>query len=366
MRIFPTARQDKPLEAKEVLSTINYENLPGAIADIRSGKHETQLDDLLKVLLSEKSQNSRLASKDEDDDENDFTGLEDSHVHDEDETPSKGKFAKTSDNECNKPEKGKFADTDNDDESEDDDDEEGKDNGDDDEVEADADMDTEAKSGEENEKRKGVFSDTKRVIRFTSPEQISARALNEAQAVNDQVLVRAILSARNDRRVAVAKKIVETTSTQMQKEARINTKTTKQVAAAAKKEDAQTTKPKTVASTTTPKSRNGFKTVDKMSTAEKNLFALTAKESGLPEAYIQACFGVKFAEAEDSSHVKAIKSVMASKMDAETKKAAVTAMIKTSMLDKESENRVIHYWKDELHYQDTEWIKALVEDYKAE
>jgi hypothetical protein len=328
-RIFPTSRQDKPLDTKEVYSGIDYEKLPNAIAEIRSGKNEQKLDDLLKNILEA---NKRVAASKEEDDENDFAELEKSHVHEDDDEPQKGKFASVDDDE---------------------------------DVEAeneDEETDGDASDDEKNTTRKDVFANEKRVIRFTSADQINAAALSAAQAVNDKVLVRAILSARNDRRTAIAQKIVEATTTQMQREARLNTKTTKKVAASTEKPTAKQV------TASTEKSRNGFKTVEKMSTAEKKLIALLAKEHDMPESYIESCFGVRFAStrSEDTSEVKAIKTVMASKMDVEVKKAAVSSMIKTSMLDKESENRVVHYWKDELKYGDAEWIQALVKDYKAE
>ena len=191
-----------------------------------------------------------------------------------------------------------------------------------------------------------------RKIVFTHSSQINASAVEAARAAGDAQLERAILAARNDRRVALASKIVETTKDQMDKQQKLakrkNYRIT--VVANAEKKGVRTAAP-----------AKGFKSATALSTTERQAVAQRFIEAGVPEGYVGAMLGNN-GSAPVTPAEQAIHEVIASSMGLETKKTVIAGLVKTATLSAEQIERQKHYWKDELGY-DTgdagEWVDDL-------
>jgi hypothetical protein len=93
-----------------------------------------------------------------------------------------------------------------------------------------------------------------------------------------------------------------------------------------------------------------------MPRAAKTAFAEKALAEGFPAEYVQAVLGESVTSAEKTEE---IKTIMSSSLDVNTKKSAVSSMVRTATLTNSDYSRLINYWKNELGYGDVEWINAL-------
>lgn len=194
-----------------------------------------------------------------------------------------------------------------------------------------------------------------RKIYFASADQISAEAAKAALDSGDDALHQAIISARHDRRVAVASQILEahrSNAEVQEKLAKRNQYRMNLVAEAEKAEKFQKTA--SASKTALPATRDFKKPVD-FTPAERSAFMKVASAYNFPKEYVESQFAALI-EPETVTH---IKSVMASKLDDTTKRATITAMVKTAELDDANVNRLLRYWKDELGYQDDQWVDHL-------
>jgi hypothetical protein len=186
-------------------------------------------------------------------------------------------------------------------------------------------------------------------IIFDHPDQISAEAVEAAFASGDEQLGNAILAARHERRVRLAKsiekKIVAENDTQL-KLAQRKAYREKLVQASEK-----TAKPRLA-----NKSEDGFVKVSELSGQNKKAFAAKAAAAGFPSEYVAAMLG-ESVSVEDKT--APIREIMASSINNDVKKKAVTSMIKEATLTNSDYDRLINYWKNELGYGDQEWIDAL-------
>jgi DNA-binding cell septation regulator SpoVG len=186
-------------------------------------------------------------------------------------------------------------------------------------------------------------------IIFNHPDQISAEAVEAAFASGDEQLGNAILAARHERRVRLAKsiekKIVAENDTQL-KLAQRKAYREKLVQASEK-----TAKPRLA-----NKSEDGFVKVSELSGQNKKAFAAKAAAAGFPSEYVAAMLG-ESVSVEDKT--APIREIMASSINNDVKKKAVTSMIKEATLTNSDYDRLINYWKNELGYGDQEWIDAL-------
>ena len=186
-------------------------------------------------------------------------------------------------------------------------------------------------------------------IIFDHPDQISAEAVEAAFSSGDEQLGNAILAARHERRVRLAKsiekKIVAENDTQL-KLAQRKAYREKLVQASEK-----TAKPKLA-----NKSEDGFVKVSELSGQNKKAFAAKAAAAGFPSEYVAAMLG-ESVSVEDKT--APIREIMASSINTDVKKKAVTSMIKEATLTNSDYDRLINYWKNELGYGDQEWIDAL-------
>jgi len=99
-----------------------------------------------------------------------------------------------------------------------------------------------------------------------------------------------------------------------------------------------------------------MKKATNLSSASKQAFAAKALAEGFPQEYIDAMLGETVVASNDLAE---IKNVMASELNSNVKKAAVSSMIKVATLTDSDYSRLVDYWKNELGYGDQEWIDAL-------
>lgn len=194
-----------------------------------------------------------------------------------------------------------------------------------------------------------------RKIHFSNPDQIYAEAAEAAKSSGDEALYNAILAVRNERRVALGNHIIETAQKQediQQRLAQRNQYRMKIVAEAEKASEKPEQKVKTSNNTS---SKDGFKKVSSMDNLQKNAFAQVATKLGFPQDYINSMIG----ELTEPENVKEIKTLMASELPDNTKRIAIAAIVKIAELDSENVNRLLRYWKEELGYQDTQWVDHL-------
>lgn len=216
--------------------------------------------------------------------------------------------------------------------------------------------DEEKEDGDEETKEEvveGKKAARTRKIRFTSASQLSPDAVEAAKAAGDEELHRAILAARSDIRAREAKKLLDLSEEALKKEAAAATK--RQAYRMTVVENAEETK-KALAKVS--KDSGVFKTVKSMTDDERNYFRRIALDRGMPEEYVESMFNTTV-EASQNEAETSIRDIMSSELNESTKKAAISGLVKTAVLDNENISRLKKYWKDELGYGDEEWIDDL-------
>jgi len=201
-------------------------------------------------------------------------------------------------------------------------------------------------------KRKGPKKDekVKKAYVFNHPSQLSAEAVEAAEAAGDEHLKSAILAARHDRRIRLASQIETRIASKKEKSVRLAQRRAYREALVQSVEE-QSVQPQPV-KTASRKTQNSG-----MTPAMKTAFAQKALAEGFPVEYIQARIGEVATKKVDNT--AKIRSVLASKLDHSTKIAAASSMIKTATLSDADYSRLIDYWKNDLGYGDQDWIDAL-------
>lgn len=309
-RIFPNKYQVESLDSELVFKGIDWDNFNQKLAQAKDSKKETDSavkDIVMKLDKSEQNEIKDMLNADDTEE-----------AYSEKNKKSAGKMCK----ECNKPKcacamasKCTCAEK----------------------CECDASMMKHAPKREANK------------IIFDHPDQISAEAVEAAFGSGDEQLGNAILAARHERRVRLAKsiekKIVAENDTQLKLAQR---KAYREKLVQASEE---TAKPKLA-----NKSEDGFVKVSELSGQNKKAFAAKAAAAGFPSEYVAAMLG-ETVSVEDKT--APIREIMASSINTDVKKKAVTSMIKEATLTNSDYDRLINYWKNELGYGDQEWIDAL-------
>jgi len=201
-------------------------------------------------------------------------------------------------------------------------------------------------------KRKGPKKDekVKKAYVFNHPSQLSAEAVEAAEAAGDEHLKSAILAARHDRRIRLASQIETRIASKKEKSVRLAQRRAYREALVQSVEE-QSVQPQPV-KTASRKTQNSG-----MTPAMKTAFAQKALAEGFPVEYIQARIGEVATKKVDNT--AEIRSVLASKLNHSTKIAAASSMIKTATLSDADYSRLIDYWKNDLGYGDQDWIDAL-------
>ena len=231
--------------------------------------------------------------------------------------------------------------------------------------------------GDEDMVRKGPKKATKKAsVVFNHPSQLSAEAVEAALASGDKALANTILAARHERRVRLASKIqsqIEAENEKTVKLAQRRAYREQLVKIAAKKDEEVDAMKKECEScgkkyagescSCTAEKEAGYSKSDmkmkkatNLSSASKQAFAAKALAEGFPQEYIDAMLGETVVASNDLTE---IKNVMASELNSNVKKAAVSSMIKVATLTDSDYSRLVDYWKNELGYGDQEWIDAL-------
>lgn len=328
-RIFPNRIQEEALDSDLVFQGIDWDNFNERLAKAKAPK---KMDEETEKMLKELG-DKKKPSKEDAKDLSDVPEQLREHVK------------KKQDNSDN---------------SDDDDDDE------EDEVVTDEDM-----------VRKGPKKATKKAsVVFNHPSQLSAEAVEAALASGDKALANTILAARHERRVRLASKIqsqIEAENEKTVKLAQRRAYREQLVKIAAKKDEEVDAMKKECEScgkkyagescSCTAEKEAGWaksdmkmKKATNLSTASKQAFAAKALAEGFPQEYIDAMLGETVVASNDLTE---IKNVMASELNSNVKKAAVSSMIKVATLTDSDYSRLVDYWKNELGYGDQEWIDAL-------
>ena len=334
-RIFPNRIQEEALDSDLVFQGIDWDNFNERLAKAKEPK---KMDDKTKKMLQELG-DKKKPSKEDAKDLTDVPKPLRKHVKEQQDA----------------------ADNDEDDVDNEDVDEKDVDNED----------------GDEDMVRKGPKKATKKAsVVFNHPSQLSAEAVEAAIASGDKALANTILAARHERRVRLASKIqsqIEAENEKTVKLAQRRAYREQLVKIAAKKDEEVEAMEKKCESCgmkyageecdCDSKKEGGYSKSDmkmkkatNLSSASKQAFAAKALAEGFPQEYIDAMLGETVVASNDLAE---IKNVMASELNSNVKKAAVSSMIKVATLTDTDYSRLVDYWKNELGYGDQEWIDAL-------
>jgi hypothetical protein len=341
-RIFPNRFQEDPLDSDLVFQGIDWDNFNQRLAAAENGEEDK--DKGLKALLDSigkekvdmlQEAGSSYANEDMEDESMSEDMEDESMYHNSTKMAKKGLnpgLAKWLE-ENKKGKKNKSEDH----EDEDHEDEEEEDHED---------------HAKGPMKRKGPKKDekVKKAYVFNHPSQLSAEAVEAAEAAGDEHLKSAILAARHDRRIRLASQIETRIASEKEKSVRLAQRRAYREALVQSVEE-QSVQPQPV-KTASRKTQNSG-----MTPAMKTAFAQKALAEGFPVEYIQARIGEVATKKVDNT--AEIRSVLASKLDHSTKIAAASSMIKTATLSDADYSRLIDYWKNDLGYGDQDWIDAL-------
>ena len=343
-RIFPNRYQEDPLDSDLVFQGIDWDTFNQRLAAAENGDGKRVPDELLKALNNahpeafdnEARSNDRESGSmyaEEDDEEMSDEDV-DAMYHNSTKMAKKGLnpgLAKWLE-ENKKGKKNK---------SEDHEDEDHEDEEEDHEDNAKGPM--KRKGPKKNEKVKKAYV-------FNHPSQLSAEAVEAAEAAGDEHLKSAILAARHDRRIRLASQIETRIASEKNKSVRLAQRRAYREALVQSVEE-QSVQQQPI-KTASRKTQNSG-----MTPAMKTAFAQKALAEGFPVEYIQARIGEVATQKADNT--AKIRSVLASKLDHNTKIAAASSMIKTATLSDADYSRLIDYWKNDLGYGDQDWIDAL-------
>jgi len=373
-RIFPNRYQVDPLDSDLVFQGIDWDTFNQRLAAAESGEDKRVPTELLKALnnahpgafdevanSNDRESGSMYAEEDMEDDEmsEDEAMMVDSYKTAKKKKgldPESGLGKYLAEQKKMKENKSKNSD-------EEDHDEEDHDEEDHDEVDSKEDM--KRKGPKKNEKVKKAYV-------FNHPSQLSAEAVEAAEAAGDEHLKSAILAARHDRRVRLASQIETRIASDKDKSIKLAQRKAYREAlvqrvAEKMEDDKEASMGKTCDSCGEKyagkecncghASSKEMKEAKAFSSAAKKAFAAKALAEGFPIEYINARLGETSAPAVDK--LSNIKNVLASGLEANVKVAAASSMIKTATLSDADYSRLVDYWKNELGYGDQDWIDAL-------
>jgi len=365
-RIFPNRYQVDPLDSDLVFQGIDWDTFNQRLAAAESGEDKRVPTELLKALnnahpgafdeeakSNDRESGAMYAEEDTDDDmSEDEAMMVDSYKTAKKKKgldPESGLGKYLAKQRMMKEKKSKNSD------------EEDHDEEDHDEVDSKEDM--KRKGPKKNEKVKKAYV-------FNHPSQLSAEAVEAAEAAGDEHLKSAILAARHDRRVRLASQIETRIASDKEKSIKLAQRKAYRealVQRVAEKMEDEASMGKTCESCGKKyagkecncghASSKEMKEAKAFSSAAKKAFAAKALAEGFPIEYINARLGETSAPAVDK--LSNIKNVLASGLEANVKVAAASSMIKTATLSDADYSRLVDYWKNELGYGDQDWIDAL-------
>ena len=339
-RIFPNRFQEDPLDSDLVFQGIDWDNFNQRLAEAKDDKGNKVPVELMEALHDANEEAFDGIAKHGKDTEDEDSEASMEHKSGYMKQAKKGEIPgplakwmeENGKGKGNSKKKAESDDEDHDDEEHDEDH---------DEVDSKEDM--KRKGPKKNEKVKKAYV-------FNHPSQLSAEAVEAAEAAGDEHLKSAILAARHDRRVRLASQIETRIASDKEKSIKLAQRKAYREALVQSVE-AQVTEPKVQRTASRTKTNNGW------TSSMKSAFAQKALAEGFPVEYIQARLGEMPVSATDNT--SEIKSVLASDLDLNVKVAAASSMIKTATLSDADYSRLVDYWKNELGYGDQDWIDAL-------
>lgn len=229
---------------------------------------------------------------------------------------------------------------------------------------------------------------TMKKIAFTHPSQISAEALEKAQSEGDTVMFNTILAARKANRVRIAQKIEEKMKNEQELQKRAAAR--QQVIKLAQMSDgagssanpymqiddvnvlenlAKTYKDKPVdpmlqeALKAKGAPTLAFTSPTKFTKAQRDSFNRIAMSLGMPEEYVLAMTSPAYSQ-NTVKLANDVKAIYASTASDNSKKTAITSLIKEAKLSEESKDEFINYWNNVLGYQDKDFWPLVAADYE--
>jgi len=226
-----------------------------------------------------------------------------------------------------------------------------------------------------------------RKIAFTHPNQISAEAIEAAQAAGDTALVNTILAARKANRQRIASAI----ETKMTKEAHIAKRVAQREAIIKMAQSLEQEVPKNQLDEMSVddlqqlvdsfngkapeyfvkalESKKGgtmeamaFTSPTKFSKAQREAFNKVAFSLGMPKEYVDSmCAPVVSKEVEALANE--VREVMATNVSENTKQSLVKSLLKEAKLSQDSKSEFIDYWNNVLGYQDKDFWPMVAADY---
>ena len=384
-RIFPSAEQDSLGSTKQI-NTIDWEKFAASL-NKRVAATKPSVEEIQKHIGNE-SDDQKVADKIneelelEGDDQVSAADVKAARPEETEETeeeePTEGMRTSAWKDlkkwlDKNKKKKGPKSEEDEEEDEDEDDDVEDEDDKDEDKEEKE-DKPKKKKSEEGPMKRKGLDKEcstcgkmaekcscasTKKASKvvFTHPEQISAEALMQAKTAGNENLVRAILSAREDRNRVIESRLERLAQEESDKNQRLAQRREQRAAIVAQAED--NAKRLASADASVTKNVEGFKTVSSLKNNEKAVIAQRLLDNGFPAEYVEATLGLYAEVAPVSSEENQIREVMSSSLNDTTKRTAVASLVKVAELSQEQLDRCIRFWVDELGYGDEQWVRDL-------
>jgi hypothetical protein len=227
-----------------------------------------------------------------------------------------------------------------------------------DEDESEEEEEKEEEETPEEEKEEKEASVRMKKVHFAEASQIGHEAVEAAKASGDEALYNAILAARQDRRVRLANKVIEKENVrqaQSELEVKLAQRHAYRQAIASSVTEGESKIKMVVSKKNTG---DGFKKVADMSKGQKTAFAKKALSLGYPQEYIDTILGVN--EPKTAAIETEIREVMAANIPLNTKKTALTGLVKTAELDSAQKQRLVDYWIKDLGYGDEEWVKNWI------
>jgi len=228
-------------------------------------------------------------------------------------------------------------------------------------------------------------------IAFTHPSQISAEAIEAAEAAGDTKLVNTILAARKANRQRIASAI----ETKMTKEAGLAKRQAQRAAIIKMAENMETEIPKSqldsmseeevqqvvdafkgnapeyftkaleekrMSSAGLGLNPMAFTSPSKFSKAQREAFNKVALSLGMPKEYVDSMCSPAVSQ-EVINLANEIKGVYASNISGKTKKAIAKSLVKEAKLSPDSKSEFIDYWNNILGYQDKDFWPMVAADY---
>lgn len=234
-------------------------------------------------------------------------------------------------------------------------------------------------------------------IAFTHPNQISAEAIERAQAAGDEKLVKTILAARKENRKRIASAIESRIASEQKLEIRkaqrnsiiklaeenlsfnpndfdiFDLEALEQLKSQnpelipdtymEQRRQEETMKNPIDTEMSTDGMKMSFTSPTKFTKAQRESFNKIAMSLGMPKSYVEAmCAPVIPNDVKKLS--KEIKEVYSSKVSDKVKTSVIKSLIKEASLSPDSKREFIDYWNNVLGYQDKDFWPLVAADYE--